>query len=100
MLKPNTVILLGEMHHGDILSKYGPNIEEREVSTIRLTSSVSKREGGAHAGPHLVPVPVAEMGDDGQFRVVRCEHVRSEIRFGANTGQFPLHENTIRGSGL
>ena len=57
-----------------------------EVSTIRAANSSSNREGDPHTGSHLVPVPVAEMADDGQLRAVCRQHVRPEIRLGAKTG--------------
>ena len=62
-----------------------------EVSTIRAANSSSNREGDPHTGSHLVPVPVAEMADDGQLRAVCRQHVRPEIRLGAKTGKLPVH---------
>jgi hypothetical protein len=57
-----------------------------EVSTIRAANSSSNREGDPHTGSHLVPVPVAEMADDGQLRAVCRQHLRPEMRLGAKTG--------------
>jgi hypothetical protein len=43
--------------------------------------------------PSPVPIPVAETADDAQLGTVDCQHVRSEVRFGAKSGRLPVQEN-------